>query len=55
MWSSTASTAAYQRARFMQPNPARWMRPDAERWIRPDVARSMTSGIVALMISIPML
>ncbi len=45
MWSSTASTAAHQRARFMQPNPARWMRPDADRWVRPDVARFLSPGV----------
>ncbi|MFC0241267.1 hypothetical protein [Rhodopseudomonas telluris] len=45
MWSSTASTAAHQRARFMQPNPARWMRPDADRWVRPDVARFLAPGV----------
>lgn len=45
MWSSTASTAAYQRARFMQPNPSRWMRPDADRWVRPDVARFLSPGV----------
>ncbi|MGP9811884.1 hypothetical protein ACTZWT_10270 [Rhodopseudomonas sp. NSM] len=44
MWSSSASTAAHQRARFMQPDAARWMRPDADRWIRPDVARFLAPG-----------
>ncbi|ABD08178.1 hypothetical protein RPB_3483 [Rhodopseudomonas palustris HaA2] len=45
MWSSSASTAAHQRARFMQPDAARWMRPDADRWIRPDVARFLAPGV----------
>ncbi|MGP9811882.1 hypothetical protein ACTZWT_10260 [Rhodopseudomonas sp. NSM] len=44
MWRSSDSTAAHQRARFMQPDAARWMRPDAERWIRPDVARFLAPG-----------
>ncbi|MGP9811879.1 hypothetical protein ACTZWT_10245 [Rhodopseudomonas sp. NSM] len=44
MWRATESTAAHQRARFMQPNATLWMRPDAERWIRPDVARFLAPG-----------